>query len=375
MAPFHRPDDNPTLALERDLEQVELLERLGYDEVWVGEHHSAGWETIGAPDIFIAMAAARTRQIRLGTGVVSLPYHHPLVVADRMVLLDHLTRGRVLFGVGPGALPSDAHMMGIKPVQTRPRMEEAMDAIVRLFTDPEPFTVKTDWFELNDAALQLRPYTRPHMPLAVSSIQSPAGMVLAGKHGAGVLSFGIFTGIRGAIDLKAQWAVAEESAARHGKTMCRDEWRLVVPVYVAESRQEALNDVRDKSARFITDYQHAVLGRPVPECPTERIVDEMVAAGSWIVGSPDDCAAAIEHLGELTGGFGGLMMMIHEWAPRDKLWRSYELFARYVMPRFQNSLVGIQGSLRRAIDNRPTFQANMRAAVEAAHETYERRRT
>src|ERR687887_2752875 len=137
LAPFHRADENPTLALERDLELIEALDRFGYDEAWIGEHHSAGAELVASPEVFIAAAAARTRHIRLGTGVSSLPYHHPLMLADRMVLLDHLTRGRVMFGVGPGALPSDAYMMGIDPATQRERMEEALGAIMALLTSEE----------------------------------------------------------------------------------------------------------------------------------------------------------------------------------------------------------------------------------------------
>ena len=106
LAPFHRPEENPTIMLERDLELAEMLDRLNYDELWYGEHHSAGWEIIASPELMIAAAAQRTRRIRLGTGVSSLPYHHPLILADRMVQLDHMTRGRAMFGVGPGALPA-----------------------------------------------------------------------------------------------------------------------------------------------------------------------------------------------------------------------------------------------------------------------------
>src|SRR3954465_8601708 len=113
MAPFHPVGQNPTLALHRDLDLIEHLDRLGYDEAWIGEHHSAGYEIIAAPEVFIAAAAERTRRIRFGTAVVSDRYHHPLMVADRIMQLDHQTRGRVMFGVGPGALPSDAFMMGI----------------------------------------------------------------------------------------------------------------------------------------------------------------------------------------------------------------------------------------------------------------------
>jgi len=136
LAPFHRPDENPTLALQRDLELIERLDELGYDEAWIGEHHSAGSEIIASPEVFIAAAAERTKRIRLGTGVSSLPYHHPLLLADRMVLLDHLTRGRAMLGVGPGALASDAYMLGIQPAQQRDMMEEALEAIIALLTSP-----------------------------------------------------------------------------------------------------------------------------------------------------------------------------------------------------------------------------------------------
>jgi len=115
LAPFHDLPENPTLALERDMELLQLLDRLNYHEAWIGEHHSGGFEIIGSPEIFIAAAAERTRHIRLGTGVVSLPYHNPFMVADRMVQLDHMTRGRAMLGCGPGALTSDAYMLGIEP--------------------------------------------------------------------------------------------------------------------------------------------------------------------------------------------------------------------------------------------------------------------
>src|SRR3954469_3321872 len=237
LAPFHRYYENPTLSLERDLRLIEMLDELDYDEAWVGEHHSAGWETIASPEVFMGIAAQRTRRIMLGTGVISLPYHHPLMVANRMVLLDHLTRGRVMLGVGPGALLSDAQMLGIVPTRQREMMEESLDIIVRLLTEPAPITYKSDWFELSNASLHLRPYSKPHFPIAVASVQSPAGVTLAGKHGAGVLTLAISTGQRGAVDPKAQWAIAEETAAKHGKTMDRAEWRLVTPLHVGPTRE------------------------------------------------------------------------------------------------------------------------------------------
>ena len=164
LAPFHRVGENPTLALARDMELIEWLDHLGYDEAWIGEHHSAGWELIASPEIMIGAVAERTRHIMLGSGVTSLPYHHPLLVANRFVQLDHMTRGRAMLGCGPGALVSDAYMMGIEPSTQRQRMDESLDAIMALLQCDGPVTMKTDWFELNQARLHLAPYTVPAFP-------------------------------------------------------------------------------------------------------------------------------------------------------------------------------------------------------------------
>ena len=374
MAPYHEPGENPTLALERDLELIVRLDELGFDEAWVGEHHSTGWETIASPEIFLAVAAERTRHIRLGTGVVSLPYHHPLMVADRIVQLDHLTRGRINFGVGPGGHLTDARMLGIDPVRLRPMMAEALDVVVRLLTDPAPMTVEGSWFTLRDAVLQLRPYQRPHPPIAVTSMESPAGMVLAGRHGAGVLSLTVARGPRGPIDLAAHWRLAEESARENGRAVSREEWRLVMPVHLAETRREALDDARAGAARFLLDYVEGVTGRPRPvPGPPEAIIDQMVEAGSWVVGTPDDAVAAIERLQERSGGFGCLAVTATEWASREKVLRSHELMARHVMPRFQGSLEGIDASNRVARESAARTGSERTAAVEAAQRDYEER--
>jgi limonene 1,2-monooxygenase len=372
LAPFHAPGENPTVALERDLELIQRLDALAYDEAWVGEHHSTGWETIASPELFLAVAAERTRHIRLGTGVISLPYHHPLMVADRIVLLDHLTRGRVNLGVGPGGHLTDARMLGLEPGRLRPMMAESLDVIVRLLTDPTPFTHRSDWFSLTDAVLQLRPYQDPHPPIAVTSMESPAGMVLAGRHGAGVLSLTVAKGPRGPIDLRAQWRVAEESAEEAGRRVRREDWRLALPVHLAETRREALDDARDGAAAYLLDYAQGVTGRPSPvPGPRDKVIEQMVEAGSWVVGTPDDLVAAIERLQERSGGFGGLMVWGNEWAPREKVLRSYELLARHVMPRFQGSLAGIEASNAVARERSEVTGRERTAAIEAAQRAYE----
>jgi len=345
LAPFHAVGESPTLALERDLELISWVDRLGYDEAWVGEHHTSGWETIPCPEMFLAVAAERTRHIRLGTGAVSLPYHHPLMVADRIVLLDHLTRGRINFGVGPGGHISDALMLGLDPAVLRDRMAEAIRVIVRLMTDTEPLTVHSDWFTLVDAVLQLRPYQRPTPPIAVTSMESPAGMRLAGELGAGVLSLTVAKPSGGSVDLRRQWAEAEYSAEVAGVRVDRRNWRLVIPVHIAETRSQALEETRAGGARHMLEYVEATTGRPCPvPGPPERIVEQMAELGAWVIGTPDDLIAVVTQLSEVSGGFGTVLFWGHEWAPFDAVKRSHELIARYVMPHFQGSLEGLVAS-------------------------------
>ena len=371
LAPFHPIGENPTLALERDFELLEKLDALGYDEAWIGEHHSGGWETISSPEVFIAAAAARTKHIKLGTGVVSLPYHHPLMVADRMVLLDHITRGRAMLGVGPGSLPMDALMLGIDTNLQRPRMNEALGIIVRLLTEDEPITYESDWFKLNKARIQLRPYTQPHMPIAVAAVQSPSGMVAAGEHGAGVLTMDVPRG-KDAAAMGEFWSIAEDTAAKHGKTMDRSQWRVVLHVHLAESREEALRQMKQRGGRYRKEYSEGTTGSAPPsDFTVDEIAEHLVNQGSWCVGTPDDLIAKIEELQHYTGGFGGLMVQAIDWADKEHLDHSYELLARYVMPRFQGSVEGIVASQREAAVNLDHIREVRTAALAKAREDYE----
>ena len=369
MAPFHQLGEDPTLALERDLELIQWLDYLDFDEAWIGEHHSAGWEIIASPEIFIGVAADRTKHIKLGTGVTSLPYHHPLMVANRMVLLDHMTRGRVMLGVGPGALVTDALMLGIEPNTQRPRMDEAMGVILRLLTDPSPFTYESDWFQLKEARLHLRPYTQPHFPLAVAAAASPSGMVLAGKYGLGVLSI---SGPRGDATLADYWNIAEQTAAEHGRTVKREEWRLVMQVHLAETREQAMAEVRQRAGVYWRDYFEGVMGFPKPfDAEQDEIVDQMNQRRTWCIGTPDDLIATIERLDEQSGGFGGLLVTSVDWATREQIRHSYELIARYVKPRFQGSLVSLAASEDDARRRADQVNAARVEATTRARDAYE----
>lgn len=360
IAPFHPLDENPTLALERDLDLVVHMDKLGYDEAWIGEHHSAGYELIASPELFIATVAERTRTIRLGTGVSSLPYHHPLMLADRINQLDHITRGRVMFGVGPGALPSDAFMMGIEVAKQRDMMDEALDVLVRLLRG-ETVSHKADWFTLDNARLQLTPYTRPHVEIAVASQVSPTGARAAGKNGLGLLSIGA-TSAGGFNALASNWAIAEDMAKSNGQTVDRNAWRLVGPVHIAETREKARENVRFGLEKWLY-YFREVAALPLATDEGGDPVDRLIESGMAVIGTPDDAVAQIERLEKQSGGFGAFLQLAHNWADWQATQRSYELMARYVFPKFQGSNDNRVASLEWARTNRDTFIGQAMVAV------------
>ncbi len=362
IAPFHPTRENPTLAMERDFELVQWMDRLGYDEAWIGEHHSAGFEIIASPELFIATAAERTRFIRLGTGVSSLPYHHPLMLADRINQLDHVTRGRVMFGVGPGALPSDAVMMGIDIARQRDMMDEALDVLVPLLRG-ETVSRKTDWFTLDNARLQMTPYTRPSVEIAVASQVSPTGARAAGRHGVGLLSIGATTA-GGFNALASNWAIAEEMARQHATAVERSRWRLVGPIHIAETREKARENLSFGLAEWLF-YFTKVVALPIVPADVPDPIESLIQSGFAVVGTPDDAVAQIARLEEQTGGFGCFVQLAHNWAAWENTKHSYELFARYVMPKFQELNTRRDLSLEWARANRDEFVGRSRSAVTA----------
>ncbi|HEY5097813.1 MAG TPA: LLM class flavin-dependent oxidoreductase [Acidimicrobiales bacterium] len=370
LAPFHPVGQNPTLALERDLQLIEHLDALGFDEAWIGEHHSAGYEIIASPEVFIAAAASRTAHIRLGTGVSSLPYHHPFMLADRLVLLDHLTRGRLMIGVGPGALPSDAYMMGIDPARQRDMMEESLEAILLLLAGDEPVSLETDWFRLVKARLQLRPYQRPFPEVAVAAQVSPAGPRAAGRFGCSLLSIGA-TSAGGFDVLGAHWDVMEERAAEFGTTIDRGKWRLVGPMHIADTKEQAIADVGFGLAEWV-DYFQRVAALPLaPDTANhETLVDALNASGFAVIGTVEDAVNQVERLRKQSGGFGTYLLMGHEWADTAATRHSYELVARYVAPEFQGTSRTLTASRDWAAENRPEFIGAATAAVVSAFDRH-----
>ena len=356
LAPHHPVGENPLLQFRRDLDLVERLDQLGYDEFWCGEHHSSGWEMIGSPEMFLAAAGERSKRIKLATGVVSLPYHHPFNVAQRMVQLDWMTGGRAIFGTGPGALASDAHTLGIDPMVQRDRQDEAIDVIRRLFRG-ERVTAKSDWFTLQDAQLQLLPL-QEEMPFAVASQISPSGMTLAGKHGIGVISIGSMSS-EGLSALPTQWNFAEIAAAKHGTTVDRKEWRVLLSWHIAETREKARAEAREGLMRHHNQYIVGTLQRPgaKPFTDPDEAVDKTAfsAEAAATIGTPDDLVARIKSVLEVSGGFGTVVGFVHDWANPENTMRSWDMVARYVVPEINGYLAGLRQSQQFVATNRGVF--------------------
>ena len=357
MMPSHSNKDNPTLAFERDLQLIEYAESLGFDEFWVGEHHSAGWETIPSPDIFLAAAATRTKRIRLGTAVVNLPYHHPFDVAERMAFLDHLTWGRIMLGCGPGVLGPDIQLFGLDPVELRPMLNESTDIILKLFREDGLISYEGKYWQIKDMELQIKPYQQPYLPIYLVSSGSGNSIRVAAERGLPVIS-GVHT-LPGAMDISQQWPAYEQIAKDAGHSVSRDDWRMGnALIYLADSMEEAKRDIAEGALYEIQNYPFKgglkYAYEAYPDQPAEEItLDQIIEQRKWIIGDPDYCVSRIKELQELTGGFGGLLMLTIEWATPEKWHRSLELFARYVIPQFNGSLRGIENSYQRMIeDNR-----------------------
>lgn len=372
-APFHSEKINPTLALERDLDLIQWLDKLSFDEAWIGEHHSGAYECIASPEVFIATAAERTRHIRFATGVSSLSYHQPLILADRIAQLDHQTRGRLIFGVGPGQLVADAYMMGVNPADLRRRMDESLDCLVRLLVG-ETVSCETDWFTLREARCHILPFQDP-LEIVVASAISPTGSRTAGKYGLGMISVAA-SSPEGFAQLGNHWSICEQKAAEHGRTVRRSQWRITTPFHIAETREQAYRDL-EYGLMDMMNYFRKFGGSAFPEAKNFDKALELWTTGGLgafgvgVVGTPDDLADHIRKLQQQSGGFETFLALAHNAADYTATRKSYELFARYVMPQFQRANDNRAASLEWAAGNAERFMQAYIGGIETAIRQHE----
>jgi limonene 1,2-monooxygenase len=366
LAPFHCPvGQDPTYAIERDLAVIRHADVLGFDEAWIGEHHSCGHELIPDPFIFIAYAAQETRYIKLGTGVVSLPYHNPLWIADRALFTDRLLRGRFMLGLGPGALPTDATMIGLSLEEQRGAFEEDVDVLMAILQG-EKVTHTTSRYTLVDAHTQFMPYS--DFDIAVAAVASPTGPRVAAKNGIGLLSVGA-TAPEGGFDaLALHWDVMQERAPQFGHTPDRSGWRLCGPMHLAETKEQAIEDVRHGLDAWC-DYTQNVLAAPHFRA-AGKTLEERVAwvneTGLGVIGTPEEAIAQVKRLEKQSGGFGSYLLIHHEWARHAATLKSYELFANYVKPPFQGSTVRLQKASNYGVSRWEELDKRLGDAIQAA---------
>ncbi|MFC9835209.1 LLM class flavin-dependent oxidoreductase [Rhodococcus sp. NPDC127530] len=366
MAPFHKIGVSPTVLYERDLQIIELADSLGFQEAWLGEHHSGGHEPIGAPEMLLAAAAQRTKTIKLGTAVNSLPYHNPFLLAERLVTLDHLSRGRAIMGFGPGQLLSDAYMLGIDPTKQRDMMLEAAEVIVRLLRG-ETVTEKTEWFDLREAKLQVRPYSLPELDVVVAAVTSPSGPVTAGRLGVGMINLAA-TSPAAFGALRGHWKIAEDEAAKAGRTVSRRNWRLSAITHIAETEEQARQDCTH-GFEEIWNYLAHISPLPASEKPdVEGMIDEAIESGSVLIGTPDTAIKKIRQLADQTGGFGSFIMTLTDFTDYERQRNAVTLWAEHVIPEFRGQLKPIREHNAWVRGNE--WKAETMAAINAATEKY-----
>ena len=351
--PLHPAGSNLTETLDADLEQLVFLDGLGFREAWIGEHFTAGWENIAAPDLLIAKAIPLTKNIILGTGVSCLPDHDPFVLAHRIAVLDHLAKGRFYWGVGAGSFIGDFEAFGIdaKSGEQRDLTNESLKFILNLWNDPRPgkyenrrwkFTVPVPQADVG-LGVHTKPYQKPHPPIAVAGITAGSGTLrIAGANGWIPMSINFIT----RDVLRTHWASVEEGAASTGRRPDKSLWRVARDIYIAESTEEARKDVMEGTlARDFTEYFFKMVPKirgnldifkTEKSMPDSEVTIEYMMDNLWIVGSPDDAVEKIRELYDHVGGFGVLLVMGHEWKPKDKWTRSMKLLAEDVMPRLRD---------------------------------------
>ena len=347
--PLHPPGSNITKTLADDLEQIVTLDRLGYTEAWIGEHFTAKWENIPAPDLFIAQALAMTENIVLGTGVSCMPNHNPFMIAHRIAQLDHMARGRFRWGVGSGGFPGDFEVFGFDPDtgEHRTMTRDALDLVLQLWDDPKPGLYENKYWRftvpepVDDYGLgfHLKPYQKPHPPIGVAGVSSRSETLkLAGERGYIPMSINLVP----SATIAGHWDAVEEGARRTGRSADRSVWRVAREVFVAdtteEARREALEgvlarDFQDYFLRILPAHKLLDQMKTNTDMPDSDVTTEYLLDNIWIVGSPGDVAAKLRRLYQEAGGFGVLLAMGHEWQPRDMWLRSMTLLAEEVIPQ------------------------------------------
>jgi alkanesulfonate monooxygenase SsuD/methylene tetrahydromethanopterin reductase-like flavin-dependent oxidoreductase (luciferase family) len=349
MMPLHPVDRDMTRALREDLETVVHADKVGFDEMWVGEHATCLTEPIPNPMLFLASAIHLTSRIKLGTGVLNLPQHHPARAACEIAQFDHMSGGRMLLGVGPGGLRSDFELFKTEDHAARPAMVlESIDIMTRIWAQDPPYEFKGKFWDvtLKESVLpefgigwMPKPLQKPHPPIAVSAMsQASSSVRTAGARGWGVITAPFIHKNY----VRTHWQALRDGAASAGRETDGSEWRVGRTVVVAPSDAEAEDAAFDPKGQYYFYYDYlirqmkhfnfAVTMKPDPSVPDDALTAESAIADRVIHGSPKKVAEQILALREEVGPFGGLVSSQHDWDGKDFEKRSMRLLAEEVMP-------------------------------------------
>jgi alkanesulfonate monooxygenase SsuD/methylene tetrahydromethanopterin reductase-like flavin-dependent oxidoreductase (luciferase family) len=349
MMPLHPPERSLVYSYERDLAQIVLADRLGYHEVWIGEHLTERWENAPAPELLIAQALVKTERIILATGVTLLALHNPVEVAHRIAMLDHLARGRFYWGIGGGAIPTDLALFGLEgstPAEVRARSAEALDVILKLWDSEGPFSYHGKFFTVTapdmdpvrERGFYMRPYQKPHPPIGVAATSmGSAAIRLAGERGWMPMSSSLLAPVH----LKDHWPLVEAGAASTGRVADRRQWRIGRDVFVAETSALADERARQVLGRNYVRHQYPnrrgssqmAATKIEPSMPDEAVDVDYMMEHMWIVGDPEECAERIRRLHETVGGFGVLLAITQDSENPEWDHRSLQLLIEEVRPR------------------------------------------
>ena len=350
MMPVHLPEKGVERTIKEDMTTIVRADELGFDEAWIGEHFTITWENLPAPDLFIAKAFALTKTIKLGTGVVLLQLHDPKMLAHRIAMLDHLGEGRFQFGIGTGGVPTEFDFFGVAEDKRHARAAEVIDAVLKIWEADGPLDYRGEFVQvaspepIPEAGLRLwlKPYTKPHPPIAVAGVSRNSSTIeWAGEHGWIPLS----TDILPLNAMYTHWEAYSRGATKGGNPADRKVWRVCLDIHVAESNEEARNDVLHHGmARTFNEYFFPLFRRmgmmelmkPEESMPDEAITVDYLLENRWVVGDPDHCARQIRDVYDAVGGFGTLLQLTQDWDPPEKGWKSMELFSKHVMPQLRD---------------------------------------
>jgi len=327
--------------LQNSLTQVELADRLGYDYAWEVEHHFLEeYSHSSAPEVFLAAASQRTKQIRMAHGIIQLTTNHPARVAERVSTLDLISGGRVEFGIGEGSSITELHPFDRRFRDKRDVWEDAVKALIPMFAD-EASEYHGKYFDFLLRNVLPKPFQKPHPPIAISLMSpSSATAKLAGEHGWIPISGGSFVQSR---YIASHWTKYVEGCAVAGRRPDPSIWRVCRSIIVTDSDQEAEDHVMDPDGPFQFWFRYLEstfkrrkamhLFRPDGREQDETVTWQDVARSQVAYGSPNTVLDKLVWLRERVGDFGVLIQTAHEWTDPAFGRRSMIKLAEEVMPR------------------------------------------